>query len=226
MTSALEHRVQPRGTMPGWGIFADLMPPELLVSRQLRTLRKRLGAGLVVVFLLCAAGYADAMHQRNMASHGLSQAQARTAAITADQQQFLRVTQIQNDTAEIETQIASMMSDDVDFAGFLAKVRAALPATLAITSITVTITPDSGNTTTSLAGAGINQIGTVTLSGNGHTLSDLSAYVIKLTALPGVINVIPNSNTSASTGGITAFNVSFGVTDALYSHAYAKIGSN
>ena len=43
-------------TMPGWGIAADLTPPELINSRALKTLRKWLGAGLVVLLLACIAG--------------------------------------------------------------------------------------------------------------------------------------------------------------------------
>ena len=42
-------------TMPGWGIVADLTPPELIATRRLRLLRKLLAAGLSVLLVLLVA---------------------------------------------------------------------------------------------------------------------------------------------------------------------------
>ena len=48
---------QPWSSMPGWGIVADLTPPELIASRHLKVLRKWIVLGLVVLVVACVAGY-------------------------------------------------------------------------------------------------------------------------------------------------------------------------
>ena len=51
-------------SMPGWGIVADLTPPELVESRRLKALRKLIAVCLgAVVLLLRAAGYALRLRQ-------------------------------------------------------------------------------------------------------------------------------------------------------------------
>ena len=44
--------VQLWSAMPGWGIAADLTPPEIINARQLKLLRKLLGGGLVALLVL------------------------------------------------------------------------------------------------------------------------------------------------------------------------------
>lgn len=228
-TVATERPAEPWSAMPGWGIFADLMPPELLALRQLKGLRKTLLIVLLVVVLACAGGYGYAMHQHSTASAAYDRAQAQTVALTAQQGKYADVTQLRSTTAGIRTQIASAMVNDVDFAAFLGQVRAALPGSLSLTSITMTVNP-GGSTTgaggaASLATTAANRIGTVSLTGGGQTLADLSGFVTALAALPGVVDVLPTSNTAAASA--TTFTVSFGVTDALYTHRYAvKAGGN
>ena len=65
MTATAPAPVQLWSTMPGWGIAADLTPPELINSRALKTMRKWLGAGLVVLLLACVGGYVAAARQRS-----------------------------------------------------------------------------------------------------------------------------------------------------------------
>lgn len=230
-TLASERAVEPWSAMPGWGIFADLTPPELLALRQLKGLRKTLLIVLLVVVLACVGGYGYAMHQHSTAAAAYDRAQAQTSSLTAQQSKYSDVTRLRTTTAGINTQIASAMANDVDFAAFLGKVRAALPGSLSLTSVTMTTNPGTGTTAAgsggavSLATGAGTRIGTVSLVGTGQSLADLSGFVTALAALPGVVDVLPSSNTAAANA--TTFNVTFGVTDALYTHRYAvKAGGN
>ena len=140
------------------------------------------------------------------------------------------MTQVQDATKSIDAEIATLMSTDVDAAGLLNRFRVALPASMSVTSVAVTVTAVPGNpagatsSTPSLDTSGRQQIGTVSLSGKSQNLSDLATYVRTLTAMPGVVNVVPSSNTSSAGGTQSArgaqWTVTLQITDQLYTHRY------
>ena len=55
-------------TMPGWGIVADLTPPELIASRRLAVIRKALLSGLIFLTVLLLCGYGYAYRTKHVAS--------------------------------------------------------------------------------------------------------------------------------------------------------------
>jgi Tfp pilus assembly protein PilN len=225
MTTAIDRDSTQWSAMPGWGIFADLMPPELMLSRQLQRLRKALIAFLVIVVLACAAIYVYALGKHSSASTALDNAEAETAVLAGQQGSYSDVTQLRSTVSQIQAQVAAAMADDVDVAKLITAIRDALPATMSITSINITVSPTGGAVAAAgAAPAGGTQIGTVAITGSGQSITDLSSYVLKLAALPGVVNVVPNTN--AATGRSTTFNLTLGVTSALYTHQYAVKAGN
>jgi Tfp pilus assembly protein PilN len=216
-------------SMPGWGIVADLTPPELVAARRLNVLRKLIGAGLVLVVVLCAAGYVWAWSKHSSAATALHTASARTQQLTAQQNQYADVTQIKNATTSINSQIASLMNQDVDVAKLVDQISKAVPATAGLTSLTVSLTQSNtaglNSTQASLDRSGHLQIGTVSMSGVGQSLTDISAFVTHLSALPGVTNVVPSTNLAQDQGS-TTFTVSLDITDQLYTHRYATVGGH
>jgi hypothetical protein len=218
MTSVVE-KSAPWSTMPGWGIFADLMPPELVASRNLRGLQKKLVVVVGAVVLACIAGYFYALAQHSSAADGLKNAQQDTATITRSQGKYAAVTEIQNATANVRSQLTGLTATNVDFAALMGQVRAALPGTMSITSTSLVLSNGASSATTgsSLSGANDPRVGTVTIAGSGQTLDDLASYVTALSKIPGVIDVLPNSNKADNAQ--TAFSVSFGFTKALYTTA-------
>jgi Tfp pilus assembly protein PilO len=207
--------------MPGWGIAADLTPPELVASRRLHKLRKAIVVCLVLVVLLCVAGYAWAFLRHSSASSDLDAANARTAQLTAQQARYAGVTQIQSTTAGVQSKVAALMKDDVDVPKLLADLRAALPATMAIKQLSLTLTPESAHAVTGAVvplPSAHATIGKITMSGSGRAFDDLSSYVEKLAAIPGVTNVLPGTNVADAAG--TQFSLTLDLTDQLYSHRY------
>lgn len=209
-------------SMPGWGIVADLTPPELIAERHLRVLRKVIVAALSLVLVLCAAGYALAVRQHSSAADAGNAVNARTAQL---QQQladptFRNVVQMQGTLAKVQAQVAILMKDDVDLPALLTKVRAVAPASIALSTLTVTMNTSATapGTTTGLDTSGHTVIGTVVVAGSGKTLDDLPAYIDRLARISGVVNLVPTTNLSAQ--GSVAFSLAFAVTDKLYSHRY------
>lgn len=213
-------------TMPGWGIFADLTPSELNVARQLRVLRKLILFVLSVLLLACVAGYGYAMRQHSSANTSLSSSRARTVQLQQQTSKYSGITQVQATVSGIQSDIASLMAGDVDFARLLGEIRTALPGTMTIKTESVTLSPASvasGSVTgaASLDTSGNPQIGMVTLTGSADTLDDISGYVDNLDGIAGVVNLVPTSNTAADgqNHGVQ-FNLTFGLTNQVLSHTY------
>ncbi|MCU1659194.1 MAG: Fimbrial assembly family protein [Pseudonocardiales bacterium] len=207
-------------TMPGWGIVADLTPPELVAIRRLRVLRKLIVVGLAAVVVLCAGGYVLAMTKHSAAASAVGDANARTTQLQAEANKYSRVTRIQGSITQIQGKVATLMKTDVNLPELLGKIRADLPGSMAISQLTLTLTkvPGSNAAGSVLDTSGHIKIGSVTMSGSGRTLDDLPAYVDHLNQIPGLSNVVPGSNTAGARS--TQFSLTFDLTDQLYSHRY------
>jgi hypothetical protein len=210
-------------TMPGWGIAADLTPPELINARAVNLLRKWLGVGLAVLLVACIGGYVVAARQHSAATSALDQVQTQTHDLQSGVGKYAGVSQLQGTTTQVQTQIATLMGSDVDLVTLLGRLHSTLPETMTISSETVTM---------SLAGAaavpatgGVTTIGTVVIAGTGKALSNLAAYVDNVVAIPGVADVNPTTNVVS--GRIVSFSLSLNLTSAALSHRFdvAKTGT-
>lgn len=231
--SAMVRPAQLWNTMPGWGIAADLTPPELVDSRQLKLLRRLIAIAVSVVVVLCGAGYGLALMKHSSASSAMDRANTRTAQLQRDLGKYAGITQIKGNIAQVTAKVATLMKGDVAFDTLLAEIDSALPNTMAIKQLTVTlvtagaVAAGAGSASSGVQ-TGQTRIGTVTLTGSGRTLDDLSTYVEHLALIPGVINVLPTTNMANATGTGTDFSLTFDLTDKLYSHRFdvATTGGN
>lgn len=206
-------------TMPGWGIAADLTPPELINSRELKTLRKWLGVGLVLLLLACAGGYVAAAQRHSAATAAMDKVQAQTFQLQAGVRKYSGLTQLQGTVTQVQTQIATLMGGDVDLAKLMDRLRSALPASMTIASETITISPAGAGAAPAGAGtSALATIATVTISGSGRSLDNLATYVDNLTAIPGVVDVNPTTN--VTDGKVAQYTLSLNLTSALLSHRF------
>lgn len=238
MTTTVTDQPDAWTTHPGFGIFADLTPPELLNGRRLRGIRRALLGALAASVALVVLGAGLAMWRQADAGHQLTQEQARTAQLHAEQSKFTTVTQIQQDTAGVDTQLAQLMASDTDFTALLTSIRAAQPKTVAVTAEQVTVAATggaaaagtgtgSGPATGSLDTSKAPQIGKITLSGTVASLDDFAVYVAYLQKVPGIVDVLPSTVAEGSGGGTAKtgpvsyqFAVTMSVTDARLTHRY------
>lgn len=204
---------------PGWGIAADLTPPELINSRQLTVLRRVIGAGLVVLLIICVGGYVLAAGHRSAASAEHNREQATAAALQSDLNRYSGVTRMQGTVSQIQRQVATLMAGDVDLAQLMARLSSSLPARMTITSESITISAAAtGATGAAGAAPAVQSIGAVSLSGVGRTVDDLATYVDRLALVPGVIDVVPTTTSLTSKG--MQYSVSLALTGAVLSHRF------
>ena len=204
-------------TMPGWNIVADMTPPELINMRWLGVLRRRIAAALVLVVVLCGVAYAYAYVQNGSASDAASAADFQTTNLNRATSAYLGITRIETTVTGIRSQVATVMANDVDVAHVISTIRGALPNTMSIQNLSLTLNPAS-TPSSGLDATGHSEIGSVTISGSGRTLDDLPTFVDRLAGIPGVVNVLPASNELNT--GIAQFTLTVSLTDQLYSHRF------
>ncbi|HET6878335.1 MAG TPA: hypothetical protein VFH38_12455 [Jatrophihabitans sp.] len=205
-------------TMPGWGIVADLLPPEVVAARRVRGIRKVVAYVVLAIVLLAGAGYGYAYWQVHKASTALTAAQAQTATLAAEQQKYDVVVQVQGETQHVQSELGTLLTGDVDLSHLVAAVVQRSPVPSGITSIQVTLTGAAGAAAAptgadALDMSGHQHIGTITLSGVARTLDQVAAYVTQLSQLPGVVTVFPTSQ--ADDGKQVTYSLQLTLTDQL-----------
>jgi hypothetical protein len=209
-------------SMPGWTIVGDLTPPELINARRLHTLRRFIVVGLGIVVVLCAVAYAYALIQHSRATDDLDSASAQTTQLQVETNKYSGITRIENTVSGVKTQIAAVMVDDVDTAGLIQQLRKALPGTMSIQNMSITITGASAGSSnlasSSLDLSGNALIGSVNITGSSQQLSDVASYVDNLGHIRGVTNIVPTSNQVANK--VAQYTITLSLTDVLYSHHF------
>ncbi len=212
---------------PDWGMYADLTPPELLRSRRLHGLRRTLLLALLALLAVIALVFAGSIWRSHQAAGVLAEQQTQTSRLQADQQRYAQVTQVQDSTRAIRSQLAGLGGGDVDVPALLGAVRTALPRSAALGELGVTLSgaggaaaavaPQSG-ADGSLDTSGNPVIGNVTMSGTSSRLADLAAYVAALQRTRGFLDIVPVTN--QGTGSAFTFTVTASLTDRVLSHRF------
>lgn len=221
MTAVLPDR-GPEMTSPGWGVFADLTPPELISARRAGVMRRWMLLALVLVVVLVGLGYVASIVNAGRANSALADEQSVTAQLTTEQNKYNGVTRINGAISTVQGELATLMTGDVEMARLIDTVRSPLPRTMAIATLSLTVNDAAatagGGTGSSLDTSGEPVVGRVTLSGTAKGVRDVAAYVTALNATKGVVDVLPSSNSSSADG--YAYTISLGVTDQVLSHRY------
>ncbi|MDT4944340.1 MAG: hypothetical protein QOH14_1073 [Pseudonocardiales bacterium] len=212
-------------SMPGWGIVANLLPPEIIAARRIRVLRKRIVTALITVVVLCVAGYAYAFWQAHTATSALSSEKAQTSQLEREKGKYAEVVKVQGSIASVQKQISSLLGNDVDFAKLLASVVSQAPTGVAVSQLSVTI-----NANTSIAAAGVavgggvldtsgrKHIGSILLTGQASSVGQVADFVDRLSAVPGLVGVLPTSQ--QANGKAVQFALQLIPTDQVLSHRY------
>lgn len=228
--------MQPRelwSTMPGWGIVANLIPPEVLQARRVKAVRKLVAYLLCVLVLIAALGYGYAYYRSQQAAETLAAEQSRTSQLLVQQKRYADVTLLQTSVAGVRTELSQLLASDVDVSALVTSVLRQLPSGATVSQLAVTMQPPEGQQakvnpasgTGSLDTSGRAHIGLMTVTGQALRVSDVSTLVDRLRALPGFIDPYPTSNTTNDKG--TLFTIQFTIDDRLFSHRYdVKTGGN
>jgi hypothetical protein len=177
------------------------------------------------VLVICAAAFGYAAVRQQAARDEAVAATDRTTQLTRTVERYSGITVIETTVTGLDRQVGTLLENDVDLPRTVAAIDRALPASMTIQSMSVTVSPDgSVEGGGSLDRSGHPSIGSVTISGAGRTLDDLPAFVDRLTAIKGVVDVLPSLNAVA--GRTAQYSVSLTLTDALYTHRYDVTGTD
>jgi Tfp pilus assembly protein PilN len=179
---------------------ADLMPPEIRLRRsQLRTRRALrfalLGVSVVVAFA-CAATWA----LNGLAQTALLETRAQQQALVVEQSKYSNVTTVKASIALIKAGQIVGDSSEIDWADYLTKLQATLPAGVALSTVTVdSATPlkPYAQTTTPLQGV---RIATLQFTASSASLPSIPIWLNGLKSLPGFVDATPGSVTLSDKG--------------------------
>ena len=210
-------------TMHGWGITANLLPPELIAARRLKAVRKLIAAALVLVVVLAAGGYGYGMYQQSGVEAALSSEQARTSQLLAQQQKYQEVVTLTGSIAQIKGQLATLMTGDVDVANLLSVIAARQPHGGSITQLQATLVSDPTQPSTDggasvFDNSGHTHIGTMSIAGTAPSMTGVAAFVNQLSATPGIVGVFPSSQTGS--GRSVQYTIQLTLTDELLTHRF------
>lgn len=230
MTTAVTDEPDSWTTPAGWGIYADLTPPELLNGRKLHHIQRLLLIGVVLAALIVVGAFGYSMRLSQQAAADLAEQNARNAQITTAQARYSAVTGVQATAAQFRNQLHSLMTTDVEFSRLLAGIRAAQPKTVATNALEVMVNSAgavaaAGTTTSSgsLATSGVTPIGTITIGGTVDQLRSLQLYIAGLQAIPGVVDVLPGTLTSS--GGAYTFTLAMSIDARALTNRYVAVGA-
>ena len=219
--------------MPGWHIFADFTPPELMVERRVRRVRVAMIAVVVLAAALTFLGYNYAQGQAAQAQSAVEAEEAISASLRSQQQQYAGVTQLEAAVDDARRDLAALLASDVDVNALLGAIWSALPAGITIDQITVTVPDQFSGSSSGTSGSGgaaaldpsdATHVGTVALAGTGTAIDDVPAFIDNLSDIRGVYSPFPTSNQQAEGG--TSYSLQFTLTDALLTGRYAVEGDN
>lgn len=228
-----ESTAQLWSTMPGWGITANLLPPEVIAGRRLTVIRKIIGGVLAAVVVMGGAGYAYAFIEQRSAESDLSAEQAKTTSLMDEQRKYGEVVTLTGAIAGIDAQLATLMASDVDTTKLVDALAARLPHGAAITQLQLNLdaageqtasTPTSSSTASQGGGAldtsGQTHIGSLTVTGTAASMADIASFMNQLGTLPGVVGVYPTSQGKNASGPGAQFTIQMTLTDELFTHRY------
>jgi hypothetical protein len=230
MTTTVE-RQRGTGKPPGWGIHADLLPPEVLSSRRLKAVRRSVVTVCAAFIALMVLLYPLAMYKNHKAATERDEQLAAQSALVAQKASYANVTSLVAQINQVAGQVSQLMVADVDVPDLLRTIRVIAPPETTLTGLQLTV--ESTGASAALAGpagssldtSGQAPIGAVTINGTSASFGTAADYVTALAKLPGVVDVQPQTN--SSDGHVYAFTIGATLTDARLSGRYpATAGGN
>ena len=205
------------------GVFANLMPDEVVASRRARVVKRYVLLGLAAVLFLLATAFGLTWWQTQSAQGDLSAAQDQATALQHRQREFQPLVTAQGQSTQIHTILGKLMVGDLQWTHLLDTVRASAKG-ISITGLTGAVTvgaaapvtgaPGTSGGITVLNQTGQLQVGTMTISGIARDKNAVAAFVDTLGKVPGLAAAFPAS--VASTNGKLTFSVEVILTsDAL-----------
>src|SRR4051794_32349863 len=235
MATTLVHEPPSVKAPPGDGVRfvavrANLLPDEIVGSRQVEVVRKQVVLGLVMVVVALIAWFGLSWWQTQLANGDLDDAQHETTALQNQQTAFGPLVGAQNQTNSIRQQLHNLMTADLPWTRMLTTIRSQAPNGVRLTGINASVSagiPGAANvggisslgTGAVLNASGRQAVGQVVISGTAGTKSAVAAYVDKLGTVAGLTAPLPTAVTT--TGGSVSFTITVLITSDALGGRYA-----
>lgn len=199
----------------------DLLPPEVRARLRSRSLRRGLGVLVVAVVVATGAGTALAVLNAAASAGSLAAEQARTQQLLEQQVEFVEVTQLANAKAGIEQARLVGASTEILWPAYVEAIRATLPPGSDIGTITVVASSPITYVAQPALPLQLPRVATVQLIVTAPDLATVSAWIARLSELPGYADATLTS--IERTDANVKASVTLNVTDEAFANRFVEV---
>jgi hypothetical protein len=171
----------------------SLLPAEVNDVAKARSVRRRLGVGVVFVFLVVLVGVGGAYYLSMNAAAELANARSNQAALLAQESQFADLKAAKSGIAVIEAGQYVGASTEIDWKPYLETLQATLPSGVVITSVAIdSASPfiDYAQSSSPLEGS---RVATLLFTATSPGLPSIPSWLNGLGTLKGFADAVPGS---------------------------------
>jgi Tfp pilus assembly protein PilN len=200
----------------------NLLPPEIMEGRRLRTRKAVLAGSLVVVLAGIGVGYVVEVNAKATAQDQLTQAQAERGRLMAEQSKYADVPRTIAAIDAAETARANAMATDVEWYRTLTNFALTLPSNVWFT--TVELQTAGGQQGAAPVAVGPGTAGSLSVEGRALDHPDVAAWLDVLGSQPAVEGAYFSNSEKKKIDDKTVveFASSAVVTDEALSHRYDR----
>ncbi|HRY08895.1 MAG: PilN domain-containing protein [Actinobacteria bacterium] len=203
----------------------DLIPPAILVRRQVRRSKRMVAFALLGVFALLAGLFVMGRVQLASAQAELSVAQQRLRDAEAEKAKYAEVPAVYAAVDAARAELAQAMGNEVQVARLVANLAAIMPPDVSLTGVSMVIGEEANqsNASAKTTDEAVEPlVGTVTFSGEAATFNDVSQWIETLRNNPDYQNVILTEVSRGDESGLYTFSNTAELTDQALSGRYVE----
>ncbi|PYY51637.1 hypothetical protein [Curtobacterium sp. MCBD17_023] len=189
------------GVTPGREPRVDLLPVEVHLDRRGRAIARRMWFGAGLVAALVVLGTAAATIQSMGARSDLAAAQAETASIQQQQQQYGEVRRVEQDTALARAGQQVGGSTEIDWQSTLSTVQQLLPQGVVITALNIESSSPMQSFDQSTAPLQGARVATLNVTVSSPSIPSVPDWTERLTNLTGYVDSNIDTITRGSATG-------------------------
>ncbi len=204
----------------------DLIPPAILLRRQVRRSKKLVLLALLGVLALLAGLFMIGRVQLASATAQLATAQQGLRDAEAEKAKYAEVPAVYAAVDAARAELAQAMGNEVQVARLVADLAAIMPANVSLTQVSMVIGEQESSGSNRAAATPEEAVeplvGTVTFSGEAATFNDVSTWIETLRNNPDYQNVILTEVSRTEDTGLYTFSNTAELTDQALSGRYVE----
>ncbi|EYR64432.1 fimbrial assembly protein [Actinotalea ferrariae CF5-4] len=164
----------------------NLLPPEVRAARGLKVVKRWLLISIGLLVLVIAGVFVWSVMERSVAQESLAQAQAETARLQDEEQQYAEVPLVLGALDSTTAARELGMSTEVSWKPYLDAITAVLPADVSIESIGLSSATPMAPAAPPASPLEAPSLAQLTFTGQTSTVPDAAALIDALNSVPGL----------------------------------------